>query len=58
MKAPDRINDPAYWRQRADEARRLVDQITDTAARQAMADVADSYEQLAKLADERPLKQV
>jgi hypothetical protein len=51
------INDPAYWRQRADEARRLADQLTDAVAKQALQEVASSYEQLAELAEDRPIQQ-
>ena len=58
MQAPDRINDPAYWRQRADEARHMAGQLTDPAARQAIEDVAASYERLAQIAEQKPLKQV
>lgn len=57
MKVPPPINDPSHWRQRADEARRIAEQLTDAAARQAMQEVAASYERLAKLAEERPLQQ-
>ena len=57
MKAPERTNDPAFWRQRADEARRMVDQLSDPAEQQAMREVAASYDKLAKLAEEGPLKQ-
>jgi hypothetical protein len=39
-------HDPAYWRQRASEARRMADDLTDPAARQAIREVAASYERL------------
>lgn len=57
MQAPSAINDPAYWRQRAEEARRLADELTDPVAREAAQDVAASYERLAQIAEQRPLKQ-
>ena len=57
MKAPSAINDPAHWRQRADEARRLAEQIADADARQALQDIASSYDRLAKLAEGRPIQQ-
>jgi hypothetical protein len=56
MKAPSAINDPAYWRQRAEEARRLAGELTEPAAKQAMQEVAASYERLAQLAQDRPLQ--
>src|SRR5262249_47474500 len=53
MKQPP-INDPAYWRERAGEARRIAGQLADVVAKQAMLDIARSYEALAKFAEERP----
>jgi hypothetical protein len=47
------INDPAYWRQRAEEAQRLAEQLDDPVAKQTMQDIAKSYEQLAALAQQR-----
>lgn len=58
MKAPIAINDPALWRQRAEEARRMAEQVADADARQALREVAASYERLARLAEERPIQQV
>ena len=52
------INDPAYWRQRADEARRLSEQLTDPVAKDALQQVAASYEQLATLVAQRPIQKV
>jgi hypothetical protein len=57
MKAPSAINDPAHWQQRAEQVRRIADQLTDPAERQTMQEVAASYEELSKLAAERPLKE-
>jgi hypothetical protein len=56
MKASERINDPAYWRQRADETRRMADELTDPAARQALQEVAASYERLAQIAEDKQLR--
>jgi hypothetical protein len=55
MNVPVRINDPAYWRQRADEARRMADELTDPLARQAIMEVAAAYERLAQIAEDKPL---
>jgi hypothetical protein len=52
------VNDPAYWRQRADEARRLADQLTDAVAKDALQQIAASYEQLATFAEQRPIRKV
>jgi hypothetical protein len=50
------INDPAYWRERAEEARRIAEQLADAVAREMMLDIAHSYDSLANIAeDERPL---
>jgi rubrerythrin len=50
---PSFADDPAHWRQRADEARALAEQITDRDARQMMLRIAEDYEKLAKRAEER-----
>ena len=47
------INDPAYWRERAEEARRIAEQLADAVAKDMMLDVARSYDKLAKIAEER-----
>jgi hypothetical protein len=49
MKQPP-INDPAYWRERAREARRIAEQLADAAAKQTMREVAQSYDKLAIIA--------
>ena len=46
-------DDPAHWRQRADEARAMAEQMTDRDARQMMLGIAEDYEKLAKRAEER-----
>jgi hypothetical protein len=47
------IDDPAYWRQRAGESRRLADRLDDPAQKKTMLEIADSYEELAGLAEKR-----
>jgi hypothetical protein len=47
------INDPEHWRQRAEEARRLAEQINDPAAKETMLRVAADYDRLATRAEER-----
>ena len=45
------IDDPSHWRRRAQEARRIADQLDDPVAKMTMLDIAQSYEQLAALAE-------
>jgi hypothetical protein len=53
MKARSQIDDPAYWRKHADEARRMAEQLDDPVAQQTLRDIAASYDELAKLAEQR-----
>jgi sugar (pentulose or hexulose) kinase len=48
------INDPAYWRERAEEARRIAEQLADAVAKQTMLEIARSYDNLAELTEKRP----
>ena len=48
------INDPAYWRERAAEARRVAEQLADAFAKQTMLDIARCYDNLATLTQTRP----
>jgi hypothetical protein len=50
---PSPIDDPTRWRQRADEARRMADQLADPVSKQTMLEIAAAYEQLAKIAEAR-----
>jgi len=45
--------DPEHWRFRAEEARKVADQMTHDAARTIMRHIANDYERLAKLAEEQ-----
>ena len=53
MDARTEITDPAYWRQRAEEARRMAEQSSDAIARQTLQDIATACEQLAEIAEAR-----
>jgi predicted Rossmann-fold nucleotide-binding protein len=50
------INDPKHWRERAEEARTVADELTDSDSKRRMLRVAEDYEELARRA-ERRLKQ-
>jgi hypothetical protein len=41
------LNDPAHWRERAEEARRGAATPADPEARQTMLEIADRYDRLA-----------
>ena len=45
------LNDPAYWRARAEEARQYAETFTDEGAHRSMLTVVEIYENLAKLAE-------
>jgi len=49
------LNDPAHWRRRANETRRIADQLDDPVARQKMLEVAEHYEQIAAIAERQPV---
>jgi hypothetical protein len=46
----DLLKDPAHWRERAEEARRVAEALADPKARQTMLEIAESYERLAERA--------
>jgi hypothetical protein len=47
------MNDPRHWRDRAEEMRRLAENMPDDNARQAMLRIADDYERLARKVEQR-----
>jgi hypothetical protein len=47
------LNDPAHWRDRAEEARTRADQMSDPLCKSAMLRIANDYELLAERAAER-----
>jgi formylglycine-generating enzyme required for sulfatase activity len=49
MDVSSEITDPAYWRRRAEEARRLAKQLSDPVARQTLEDIAANCDQLAEI---------
>jgi hypothetical protein len=44
-------NDPAHWRQCAEDARRAADQTVDPIDKSTLIDIASAYEQLAVIAE-------
>jgi hypothetical protein len=49
------INSPGHWRDRAEEARRIAEDMADGDARRMMLDIAAGYERLAEHAEKRVL---
>ena len=47
------INDPKHWRERAEEARTVAEEISDPKSKRRMLRIADDYEELAKRAERR-----
>jgi hypothetical protein len=47
------LNDPEYWRKRAEEARARVEDWAESAHKHTMLDVANTYERMADLAERR-----
>jgi hypothetical protein len=46
-------SEPAVWRERAEEARILAEDMGDPVARRSMLEIADVYERIAERADDR-----
>ena len=57
MDTKSQINDPALWRQRAEKARRIAEQQHDAVSQKLLRDIADLYEQLARLIEVKNRRQ-
>lgn len=53
MRKPSIFDDPAHWRQRAEEARQMADRIDDPAAKKTMQDIADAYDRLVAILESK-----
>jgi hypothetical protein len=49
----DLLNNPKHWQERAEDARRVAEQMTDMEARKTMLKVAEAYTHLAERAQLR-----
>jgi hypothetical protein len=50
MQSSSLMDDPSHWQKRAEEALRVADQLDDPSARETMSAIAQSYQQLAAMA--------
>jgi hypothetical protein len=51
-----KLNDPKYWRERAEETRAVAVQMMDAHTKAAMLTIAHDYEKLAERAEQRAEK--
>jgi hypothetical protein len=49
------INDPQYWRQRADESRRVAEMLADEPSRETVREIARSYDRIAEITEKRSI---
>ena len=47
------INDPKHWRERAEEARTVADEMTAEGSKKKMKRIAEDYDELARRAERR-----
>lgn len=53
---PEQHNSAAYWRKRAEDTRLLASKLTDPVAKQTTLQIATAYDELAAMAEARPLR--
>jgi len=51
------LDDPEHWRERAEEARTLADQLSDPESKRTMLRIAKDYERMAEHAEVRAIRQ-
>ena len=51
--SPGLLDDPKYWRNRAEEARVVAESIEDQQSNEVMLGIAEDFERMAALAEER-----
>ena len=49
------VENPAYWRSRAEEARARSEQVLDSITKALLLEIADTYERIAKAYETGPL---
>ena len=52
-KVPPRMDDPGYWRFRANNARQMAQDMKQTEAKAIVLKIAEEYELVARLTEER-----
>lgn len=52
-KLPPQVNDPSYWRARADEARAIAETLSHGPTKRIMLGVASDYERIAQITEAR-----
>jgi len=50
---PSQVNDPRYWRSRAEEARTIADEMKHGNTKEIMLRIADDYERIAEMTEAR-----
>ena len=53
LEAMSNTNDPSYWQQRAQDTRRLARQMQDAVAKEALLEIATTYERIGAIAQSR-----
>jgi hypothetical protein len=53
MMVQDPLNNPSYWRSRAEEARTIAEAIRSALPRSIMLRIAEDYDRLARMAEQR-----
>jgi hypothetical protein len=51
------LDDPEHWRQRAEEARSIADQLSDPESKRTILRIANDYERMAEHAEVRAKRQ-